>query len=138
MKRWKSILAVLGTVAGAVLLAAEPAHATDVTGATTVSAPSVSNGSDRKEARATCPPGKKVYGAGAYIENAFGDAVIDEMVPSLDLSHVTVVSVETTARATSWYTTGLARCADPVRNLQPSSYQTLTSSDSPKRASDLD
>lgn len=133
MKRWTSAITVLTTVAGAVLLAAAPAYATEVAGATTISAPSVGDGSDRKEVRATCPAGKKVYGAGGYVETVNGGAVIDEMVPSLDLSHVTVVSVESTP-LTWWYTTGLARCAEPVRNLQRSSYRTDTDSTSPKNA----
>lgn len=105
-------LAVLGVANVASASAAVP-------GLQRVVASSATNSEWAKKAVAVCPPGKKLVGAGAELYGAQGQAIIDDITPSADLSHLTVTGIEDGDGTTrNWSVSSYATCADPLPGLQ--------------------
>jgi hypothetical protein len=106
------------TVAVAVLVAgtavAWPAPAGAVTGRTLVTVTSISD-SNNKSVTAECPAGKKVIGSGGQILSGRGQVHITDMIPSANLTSVTVGGGERVAFGGSytydWQVVAQAMCA---------------------------
>ena len=70
--------------------------------------------SDPASVTATCPSGKNLLGTGAFIGNAFGQAVLDDVRPNAALTSVTVTAHEDRdGYAGDWFVVGHAICANP-------------------------
>jgi len=87
------------------------------------------NSPGSKTVTASCPPGQKVFGPGGTIDMGLGEVVLDEIVPSADLTSVTVQGLEHGNSSRNWDVTAYAICADPV------DYMLLVSDDSPQNTS---
>jgi hypothetical protein len=93
---------------------ADPAEET-VTGLTVVSHDTGGfNSPGSKTITANCPPGQKVFGPGGTVDLGYGEVVLDEFVPSADLTSVTVQALEHGNSSLNWDVTAYAVCADPV------------------------
>jgi hypothetical protein len=136
-RRQRLTVAAIAVALGAAAAAVGPSSASyAVTGRINVYAGTQLN-SDPKEpqdATATCPGDTKVLGGAGYISNGFGDVVLDEIVPSADLTSVSVQGLEHGSVAGSWAATAVAMCGDPVLNLQRISVELPRTSTSPKNA----
>jgi hypothetical protein len=115
----RRIATVAATMAAAVLAAgavvvAVPAPAGAVTGRTLVTVTSISD-SNNKSVTAECPAGKKVIGAGGQILSGRGQVHIVDMIPSANLTSVTVGGGERVAFGGSytwdWQVVAQAMCA---------------------------
>jgi len=133
--RLAGALAVPLVAVAAVALPASPAHA--VPNPARQFNESVVN-SENKSATVDCPTGTKVYGSGGSIAtglNGPGEIVLDEFVPSLDLTSVTAQGLERPGLADKdWTVTAWAICGPSTRNQQRISFQTAQNSTSPKTA----
>jgi hypothetical protein len=79
-----------------------------------VSAVSATDSAVSKSVTATCPAGKKVVGTGHEINNGKGQVVLDDVVPSQDLTSVRVEAFEDQDGTTNpWSVTAHAVCATP-------------------------
>ena len=66
---------------------------------------------DGKSATATCPPGRRVVGAGGKSSGGAGEIVMDDMTPSEDLESVTVKGYEIDPDyPDNWSVTAVAKC----------------------------
>jgi len=64
--------------------------------------------------RANCPAGKNLLGTGAEIPGGAGQVLLDDVIPSADLSRVLVTGVEDqNGFAGDWRVTAYAICANP-------------------------
>ena len=64
--------------------------------------------------RANCPAGKNLLGTGAEIPGGAGQVLLDDVIPSADLSRVLVTGVEAqNGFAGDWRVTAYAICANP-------------------------
>lgn len=78
-----------------------------------VSATSASNSVTSKSVTATCPAGQRVIGTGSEIVNGRGQVLLDDVVPSADLTNVRVEAFEDQdGTAANWTVTAHAICAD--------------------------
>ena len=67
---------------------------------------------------ATCPSGKSLLGGAAELGNAYGQVLLDGIVPNLANRNVTVDALEDeTGTAGSWTITAYAICSSPVTGL---------------------
>jgi hypothetical protein len=83
----------------------------------------------------TCPTGKRVVGAAGEIFNALGQVLLDDVLPSADLTKVTVnAGVDETGTTRTWSLTARAICADPLPGLQRVSDSSALDSTTPKAA----
>jgi hypothetical protein len=74
--------------------------------------------SSNKSVTATCPPGKRVVGAGGDVTPGDGDVLIDDIRPKSDLTGVIVSAREDeTGTTASWQVNALAICAYPPPGL---------------------
>lgn len=71
--------------------------------------------SQNKSVVASCPAGLRLYGTGAEIAGAFGQVLIEDVIPNPGLTSVTVNAVENGPFAGNWSVTGYAICANPSR-----------------------
>jgi hypothetical protein len=77
-----------------------------------VAATSVSDSATSKSVTATCPAGKKVVGTGHEIANGKGQVLLDDVVPSEDLTSVRAEAFEDQdGTAAAWSLTAYAVCA---------------------------
>ncbi|MBB6566738.1 hypothetical protein HPO96_35285 [Kribbella sandramycini] len=77
-----------------------------------VAATSATDSAVSKSVTATCPAGKKVVGTGHEIANGKGQVVLDDVVPSSDLSSVRAEAFEDQDGTTNaWSITAYAVCA---------------------------
>jgi hypothetical protein len=117
---------VVAALSGAV---ASPASAFAPPDLEQVRAPSVSDSRASKSATATCPPGKRVLGAGGELDG-LGQVVMDDMTPSKDLTSVRVVGHEDDDGTTAnWSVTAYAVCgsAPPGLELKPATSEPFDS-----------
>ena len=64
--------------------------------------------------RANCPAGKNLLGTGAEIPGGAGQVLLDDVIPSADLSRVLVTGVEDqNGFSGDWRVTAYAICANP-------------------------
>lgn len=100
----------------ATVLPAGAAHAA-VPGLVTVTAASPSN-SVGKAVTVSCPVGKQVVGAGAFISGApAGQVALDDVTPNAGLLSVTASAYETDGSASNWQVIAVAKCANPLPGL---------------------
>jgi hypothetical protein len=68
-----------------------------------------------KEAKADCPAGKRVVGAGGFVSGGNGEVVITSIEPQSDLKRVVVNAKEDqNGTGASWKVRATAVCADPI------------------------
>jgi hypothetical protein len=127
---------IVGLAATTATAVAGPAHAVSdsepetVTGLTMASHNTGGfNSPGSKTVTASCPAGKKVLGPGGTIDMGLGEVVLDEIVPSADLTSVTVHGLEHGNSSRNWDVTAYAICADPL------DYMLLVHDDSPQNTS---
>lgn len=132
-RRIAGVAVVVVTAMGATLTAAAPAMAVPA-----LNTFSVSTGKDtafKKSISLDCPSGDKLFGAGGEIDEGNGFVVLDEVVPNLSLTSVSVEAIEHGIYAGVWSLTAWAICGPPVTNMQRISIQSSsTDSSSPKNA----
>ena len=139
-RRIAGVVVVVVTAMGATLTAAAPATAATgmAASAPALNTFSASTGKDtafKKSISVDCPSGDKVFGAGGEIDEGNGFVVLDEVVPNLSLTSVSVEAIEHGIYAGVWSLTAWAICAPPVTNMQRISIQSSsTDSSSPKSA----
>lgn len=92
-----------------------------------VSAVSAVNSSS-KSVVAACPPGTRVYGAGAEINGGGGVVTLDDLTPNVSLTNVLVTAFESVAFAGNWSVTAYATCGVDTRNLQRIQFTSATDS----------
>ncbi|MFC9688332.1 hypothetical protein ACFTSF_07300 [Kribbella sp. NPDC056951] len=79
-----------------------------------VAATSPTDSAANKSVTATCPAGKKVVGTGHEIANGKGQVLLDDVVPSADLTSVRAEAFEDQDGTTNnWSVTAYAVCATP-------------------------
>ncbi|WP_344156405.1 hypothetical protein [Kribbella yunnanensis] len=77
-----------------------------------VAATSATDSATNKSVTATCPAGKKVVGTGHEIANGKGQVLLDDVVPSADLTSVRAEAFEDQdGTANNWSITAYAVCA---------------------------
>jgi len=92
--------------------------ATPPPGLQRVAATSTTN-SANKSVRVSCPAGKRVLGAGADINSANGQVILDGLQPNAALTAVTVNALEDeTGNTGNWSVTAYAVCANAIAGLE--------------------
>ncbi|MEU8004358.1 hypothetical protein AB0B66_24650 [Catellatospora sp. NPDC049111] len=93
-----------------------PAEAA-VPGLQIVTTASAGGSGSPKSVTATCPAGKRVVGAGFYLDGAAAQVVLDDLIPAAGA--VTATGYEDQdGTAESWWIRAYAVCADPVPGLE--------------------
>jgi hypothetical protein len=126
----RHFLTAVLVVAAAGLVPASPAAAAapDVQ---RVRVDSISNSVSPKSAIAECPPGTKVVGTGARAIGGSGQVVIEDIIPSSDLTNVTVTAREDQdGFSGNWSAVAIAFCTTPPPQLERFEFFSGTNSES--------
>ncbi|WP_412539985.1 hypothetical protein R8Z50_29790 [Longispora sp. K20-0274] len=102
----------VAAIALTVAFAATPAEAA-LPGHQLVSTVSVSDSATTKSATATCPAGKQVVGAGAYIDGVEGQVILDDLIPTATTVRATGYEIQGGTTA-NWWIRAFAVCASPL------------------------
>lgn len=136
MRPWQALVravtVLLVLAAGSAVAGVSPAQAVSTTSHLRVTSPL--DTASRKSVTVSCPAGTNVFGAGGAIDGGNGSVVLDEVVPNLALTSVSVEAIEHGIYSGVWTVTAWAICAPPVPNLQRIMIQTSSNSTSPKNA----